>query len=196
MKINQYLPFAILFFFFNSIGLPFGLTYTALLAPFFYWWITVKRKQEVLLPFLLIVFPVVLVHFLVVGVDERVYFISLLNLIAVYIFCQAFYTFLKRCYDVEKIFRVVLFINIAFCFAAVCFYFTPYRDVFWIRQELTEGVDDFSRLKLLTYEASYYATLFVPVCLFFLTQYFLQQNRISTWLLFLLLAIPLHGIPC
>jgi len=191
MNINKYLPFAILFFFFNSLGLPFGLTYTALLAPFFYWWITVQRKQELLLPFLLFYFPLLLIHFLIVGVNEKFYFISLLNLTAVYIFCQAFYTFLKSCHNIEKIFRTLLFINFFLCIAAFMFYFSPYREVFWIKQELTEGIADFYRLKLFTYEASYYATLFVPVFLFFFIQFVLKQNRINTWLLLPFLFVPL-----
>jgi hypothetical protein len=191
MNINKYLPFALLFFFLNSAGLPFGLTYTALLTPFFYWWVMLHRKQEVLLPFLATVFPLVLIHFLIVGVDEKVYFISLFNLAAVYIFCQAFYTFLKRCDNVEKIFRIILYLNFILCLVAVFFYFTNWREVFWIKQELTEGVENFYRLRLFTYEASYYATLFIPVFLYFFIQIVLKQNRVGILLLLPLLFVPL-----
>ena len=133
MSINKYLPFAIIYFFLNSLGLPFGLTYTALLAPFFYWWVVIQRRREIFFPFVIVCFPLLLIHFMVVGVHEKTYLVSLVNLAAVYIFCQAFYTFLKHCQNIEKIFRIILMINFALCIAAICFYFSPYRQLFWIK---------------------------------------------------------------
>ena len=132
MSINKYLPFAIIYFFLNSLGLPFGLTYTAILAPFFYWWIIVCRKKEILLPFVLLVLPFVIIHIEIVGVDTKAYLVSLINLTAVYIFCQASFTFLIRCNDVEKIFRIILVINFALCLIAIPFYFSSYFNLFWI----------------------------------------------------------------
>src|SRR5690242_14590667 len=111
MKVNKYLPFVLIYFFVNSLFLPFGLTYTSLLAPFFYMWILLVRKKEILLPFLLILLPFIFVHLFFIGVDKQSYFISLLNLIAVYISCQAVYTFFKICPDSEKIFNKILVIN-------------------------------------------------------------------------------------
>ena len=52
MTINKYLPFALIYFFLNSLGLPFGLTWMALLGPVFYVWVLLKRKKEILFPFL------------------------------------------------------------------------------------------------------------------------------------------------
>src|SRR3954468_19018689 len=101
MHINRYLPFALIYFFLNSIGLPSGLTYTALLTPILYWWVISTRKKEILLPFFLVLFPFIFVHVNIVGVDSNSYKKSLLNLAAVYVFCQAFYTFLKTCKDPE-----------------------------------------------------------------------------------------------
>ena len=51
MKINKYFPFAFIYFFINSAGLPYGLTYLTLLSPLFYWWVVKIRKKEILLPF-------------------------------------------------------------------------------------------------------------------------------------------------
>src|SRR5690348_5757803 len=97
MKVSKYLPFVLIYFFVNSLFLPFGLTYTSLLAPLFYAWILIVRKKETVLPFLLILLPFVCVHLFFIMVDEKSYFFSLLNFIAVYISCQAVYTFLKVC---------------------------------------------------------------------------------------------------
>jgi hypothetical protein len=191
MRINKFLPFAIIYFFFNSVGLPMGLTYTALLSPLLYWWVINTRGKEFLLPFFVVLFPFIFVHVNIVGVDSNIYKRSLLNLAAVYIFCQAFYTFLKTCIDPEKIFRKILIINLVLCLVAIPFYFTEYYELFWIKQSLTEGVENVKRLKLFTYEASYYATLFTPLFFYFLLQIFLRQNKMNSWILFLLLILPL-----
>lgn len=190
MRINRYLPFALLYFFFNSLGLPFGLTYMALLTPFFYWWITNTRAKEVLLPFVVCIFPVVFIQMVFVAVDDKSYLTSLLNLLAVYIFCQAFYTYLKSCIDQESIFKKILILNFILCLVAIPFYFTSYSNFFWDSQPLTEGVNDFQRLRLFTYEPSYYATLFVPFFFFFLLKIILKQNRTNSWLLLLMIFIP------
>jgi hypothetical protein len=189
MRINKYLPFALIFFFFNSLALPRGLTYTALLSPLFYWWIFKTRKRDIMLPFLVCCAPFIIIH-IILGVDFKAYFVSLLNLAAVYIFCQAFYTFLKVCVDKERVFWNLLVINFIFCLIAVVLYFTPYYELVWIQQFLTKGVEDFRRLKLFTYEASYYATLFTPLFFFYFLQVMLNQNKVSAWLLLPLLFIP------
>lgn len=190
MSINRYLPFALLYFFFNSSGLPFGLTYMALLAPFFYWWITNSRGKEVLLPFLVLIFPVVFIQMAFVSVDEKTYVISLVNLLAVYIFCQAFYTYLRNCGDQESIFKKVVILNFVLCIIAIPLYFTSYSYFFWDSQPLTEGINDFQRLRLFAYEPSYYATLFVPFFFFFLLKIILKQNRTNSWLLLLMIFLP------
>src|SRR5690348_9070286 len=191
MKVNKYFPFACIYFFVNSVALPFGMTYTALLAPFFYAWILLKRKKEVVLPFIMILAPFIIVQVLYVDVVRKVYFYSLLNVVFVYVFCQAVYTFLNVCLDVERIFRKLLIINFICCLVSIGLYFTPWDDLVWIQQELTEGVKDFRRLKLFTYEASYYATLFVPLFCFYFLQYLFRENAIRGSLLLPMIFLPL-----
>src|SRR5205085_15398 len=117
MRINKYFPFAFIYFFVNSLALPFGLTYTAILSPLFYWWVITNRKREILLPFFVCLAPFIIMHF-IYKVEIKSYTISLLNFTAVYIFCQAFYTFLKDCNDPEKILRKLLIINFILCLIA------------------------------------------------------------------------------
>lgn len=190
MKVNKYFPFAFLYFFINSLALPFGLTYTAILAPLFYVWVLLKRKKETVLPFIVILAPFIFVQVIYGDVTRKAYFSSLLNLILVYVFCQAVYTFLMFCNDVEKIFRWILILNFIFCLVGVVLYFTPYYNILWIEQNLTLGISDFRRLKLLTYEASYYATLFVPIFCFYMLQYLFRQNVTKGWLLLLMIFVP------
>lgn len=190
MTVNRYLPFALLYFFFNSFGLPFGLTCMTLVAPFFYWWIASSRSKEILLPFFIGIFPIVFIQIVFVGVESKTYITSLLNLLAVYIFCQAFYTFLKNCSDHESIFRKIVTINFLLCVVAVPFYFSSYSYFFWDSSSLTEGINEFKRLQLFTYEPSYYATLFVPFFFFFFLQIVLKQNKANTWLVLLVITLP------
>jgi hypothetical protein len=190
MRMNKYLPFAFIYFFLNSLGLPFGLTWTSVLAPLLYFWILYTRKKDVLFPFLLVITPFVILHIVIVEVDTRVYFISLANLFLVYVFCQAFYTFLKDCRDPEYIFRRILIINFVLCIIALPFYFSPWFTLFWDEQMLAGGVNALRRLKMFTYEPSYYALLFMPVFHFYLLQFFFRQNSIKGGWLFLMLFVP------
>lgn len=184
MRINKYFPFVFIYFFINSVALPFGLTYTALLAPLFYVWILLRRKKEVILPFLAILFPFIVIHIAVIGVDLKSYSISFVNFLLVYISSQAVYTFLVECKEPEKIFSKILLLNFLFCLIAIPFYFTSYYELLWIDQDIGGNVGHFRRLKLLTYEPSYYAFLFTPVFFYFLLQYCFQQNKIpGKWLL-------------
>lgn len=190
MRINKFLPLAFIYFFINSLGLPFGLTYTAILSPLIYWWVlTGTRKNDFLIPFIVCLIPFIIMHILH-GVDAKSYVVSILNFIAVYIFCQGFYTFLKSCREPEHIFRIILIINFILCLIAIPIYFTPYRDLLWMENSFTEGINSFYRLKLFTYEASYYATLFVPLFFFYLLQVILSQHKINSWLLLVIIILP------
>jgi hypothetical protein len=190
MKINKYFVFAFIYFFINSLALPFGLTYTAILSPLLYWWVITTRKKEILLPFFVCLSPFFIIHF-ILAVDTKTYIISVLNYTAVYIFCHAFYTFLKRCSNPEKIFRKLIRTNFLFCLVAILVYFTSYQHFLWMQQSLTNGTDNSTRLKLFTYEASYYAVLFTPLFFFYLLQLILAQNKINSWLLLAALFLPL-----
>src|SRR4030095_754014 len=189
MTVNKYLPFAFIYFFINTLGLPLGLTYTAILSPFFYWWVITKRKQEIILPFLGTLLLFVIIH-MINGADIKSYLISFFNLLSVYIFCQAVYTFFKIYKEPEKIYWKLFVVNFILCLIAIPVYFTSYNNVLWIQQYLTEGVDNFMRMKLFTYEASYYATLFTPLFFFFFLQIIFKQNKRSIWLMLPMLFLP------
>lgn len=187
MRWNKYLPFAFLYFFINVAGLPLGLTYTALLTPFLYAWILLVRKKEVLLPFLSLLLPFLLVHLFIVEAEMMKYAIALLNILSVYVFAQAVHTWLSVSDQPERVLKPLLIINTILCLLAVICFYTPLQSLFWIRQDLTDQVDQFLRLKMFTYEASYYALLFTPVFAYYLLQYMLHRNTIrGGWLLFMI----------
>ena len=122
--------------------------------------------------------------------EVKPYAVSLLNLVLVYIFCQAVYTFLLVCENIEKVFRIILWINFILCLLAIPLYFTSFFSLLWDEQILTAGVGKLRRLRLFTYEPSYYALLFTPFFFYFLLQYFFRQNKINGALLLLMLFLP------
>ncbi len=190
MRINKYLPFAFVYFFLNTVALPFGLTYMALLAPLFYVWILFVRKRDVLLPFIVLLLPYIIIHLAIVSAEPDTYALSFLNVVLVYIFCQAVYTFLLVCRDIEKIFRSILVVNFILCLFAIPIYFTSWNYLMWDQQVLTAGVGRLTRLKMFTYEPSYYALLFTPLFFYFLLQYLFKQNRIRGVVLLPMLLLP------
>jgi len=171
--------------------LPFGLTYTSLLAPLFYYWILTVRKKEILLPFITLLAPFIIIQLTITDIDYPTYFISLLNLVLIYVFCQAVYTFLIVCKDPEKIFTQLLILNFIFCVIAIPFYFSPLFKWLWMEQNVSRGLTDFRRLKLLTYEPSHYALLFIPLFFYFLLQYIFRKNTIPGGRLLLMIFLPL-----
>lgn len=189
MTINRYYPFAFIYFFINVLALPLGLTYMALLSPLLYWWTVTTRKKEILLGFLVILTPFLIAH-LLLQVDEQAYLVSVLNYIMVYIFCQAFYTFLVKVNNPDRIFRHLLIANFLLCLIAIPIYFTPFRDVLWMTQNISDNVENVNRLKLFTYEASYYAVMFTPLFFFFFMQVILKQNKMNSWFILLMITLP------
>jgi hypothetical protein len=189
LEINKYLPFAFIYFFVNSLALPFGLTYTAILSPLFYYWVVTLRKREILIPFFVCLIPFFIAH-AILGVETKAYIISIINYTAVYIFCQSVYAWLKECRSPENIFNKLFIVNFSLCLIGAIVFFTPFRDILWMRQAITDGVDNFSRLKLFTYEASYYATIFTPLFFFYFLQLIFKQNKMNSWLLLFMLFLP------
>lgn len=190
MRISKFFPFAFIYFFINSFALPFGLTYTALLSPLFYVWVLASRRQEVLWPYFLFLTPFAIIHWCL-GIDTKSYFISILNMTLVYIFCQTVFTFLQKCDKPGKIFQQLLVINFVFCLVAMALFFTPLHIWVWAKQFLTTGVYNFRRLTLLTYEPSYYALLFTPLFFYFGLQLVFSRNTINSWLMLAMLLLPL-----
>ncbi len=192
MKINKFVLIAVVFFFFNSVGLPYGLTYMTLLTPMFYWWILRKTRSEPVIPFLALLIPFLVIQ-LINRPDIGVLAISLANMICIYVFCRAFYLFEKTAPEplVEKIFDSLLYMNFYLCLVAIPLYFTPYYNLFWIDQFLTQGINEYRRFRMFTYEASYYAFLFMPLFFFYLMQMWLKMNKKPVRLLLLMISLPL-----
>ena len=104
---------------------------------------------------------------------------------------MAFWQFLKVCKSLPSIFKSITLINIFFVAFAVCAVFVaPLRDILWFKNDITSGVSGIRRLRLLTYEPSYYSTLLVPIALYYYLRIIMTKTPDKT-LLFFLISVPL-----
>jgi hypothetical protein len=190
VTINKYLPIAILYFFFNSFLLPHGLLYTAILTPLFILWLLKYSSVFYLVIFFLLTLPFVYVH-ISNGVHLPYYIKSYLLLFTVYVFCVAFYQFAKVCTSIRSLFRQLLLINVFFLFIALVALFIPALvDRFWYVTQVTSRTVDLPRLKMLSYEPSYYSILFVPIVMYYYLKIFLLKGK-NVFLVLLLTTVPL-----
>lgn len=181
---------AYLYFFFNGAGLAGGLLYTNLLTPFFYTWLLFKKKRPVLLPFLIVLLPFDLIH-IINGVEWKSFLVSNLLFISTYIFVESSRYFINHHHNMPLLFKRILVFNFIFTLIASLIYFTPYQHLLWYTNKFTSSVNDFKRLALLTFEASYYALLFTPVAFYYLLKLVLRQYVMPAVYILLLVLVPL-----
>ncbi len=190
IHINKYLPVAVLYFFFNSLFLPLGLLYTALLAPVFLLWVCLKKRPTGLWIYLSVTLLYACIHFYN-GVDPVFYLKSYILLLATYIFCVAFYVFVSTAGSFRGLFKSLLLINAIFTGMALVFLAIPaLREIVWYNNTITSGGGKVERLKLFTYEASYYSTLLAPIALYYYLKILILKPA-QKWLLFFMVTIPL-----
>src|SRR4051812_14067006 len=132
IRINKYMPIAIVYFFFNGFLLPLGLLYTTILSPFLLLWLFQYRSFRYLGLFFLFTVPFAVIHF-VQGVNTVFYFKSYLLLFSVYIFGLAFYQFLRVCKTLKLIYKNIVIINFILTLFAIVALFVPgLRQMLWL----------------------------------------------------------------
>lgn len=187
---KNFLGLAILYFFFNSALLPEGLLYTDLLSPFFLWWIYRKGHLGWMGFFFVTTIPFIPIH-LIQGVAPWYYLRSLASLFCSVTFGVAFCVLLQSGPDMDRLFRQILRIN--FLMVTIALIMLPFpgaRGILWYLKEFSPGVGVIPRLKMLTYEASYYSLLFVPIALYFYLRLLLSSDK-TPWRTFVMVTIPL-----
>ncbi|HVK47890.1 MAG TPA: O-antigen ligase family protein [Pseudobacter sp.] len=164
--INKYLPIVLLYFFANSFLLPHGLLYTTLLTPIGLLWLARYPSFRHLVWFFPVAGAFAVVHYLQ-GVNLKYYFTSLTLIFTVYVFIICCYQFLRNCHTLRSLYKQVLLINFLLVIVAAATLPIPsVSEYFWYRNELTL-LYNIRRLKLLSYEASYYSLLLVPVAMYY-----------------------------
>ena len=167
IRINKYLPAAILYFFFNSFLLPLGLLYTTILTPLLLLWLYQYRTFHKLWLFFVFIIPYAVIHFLT-GVDAYYYVVSTILFFTVFVFIICFYQFLKVCLTLRTIFRKIIVINFILVIIACFAFFIPgLKHFFWQVSAISSGLDKLPRLKLLTYEPSFYSLLLAPIAIYY-----------------------------
>ena len=167
IRINKYLPLAILYFFLNSVFLPLGLLYTSLLTPFFLYWLYKENKIQNAWIFFLLTIPFVMIHYLQ-GIDPYYYLKSYILLFSVFVFILTLIRFLEITTTLRYIFRLLLKINFFLVLIACIIFFIPKaRELMWSVYDVSKGLTKFPRLSLFTYEPSYYSTLMVPLAFYY-----------------------------
>jgi hypothetical protein len=190
LYINRYLPIAILYFFLNGFLLPQGLLYTTLLTPLFLVFLIRSPLIKCLPIFFLIFIPYAIIHF-INGVQPWYYFRSFLLFFSVFVFGLSFYQFLENCDSMRTIYKNILLLNIVMVFVSLIAFFIPsLKDHFWYTNPITAGIASKTRLKMLTYEPSYYSTLFAPIAIYYLLKLF--RSELPNPLLYcVLILVPL-----
>jgi hypothetical protein len=191
MKNKQFiLLLVVVYFFFNSFLLPEGLLYTTFLTPLFYVYLLGAGYKNVLGYFLAILLPLFIAHYFV-GIELFYYLKSSVLYFTIYIFVFAFAVALKQGLKLESLYGKILIINFGLFLVAIIFFFTPFSDLFWYDRKLTQEIEYVNRLKMLTYEPSYYSTLLVPIVLYYALG--IMIKRYSTKQIFAI--IVLVGLP-
>ncbi|TAN13205.1 MAG: O-antigen ligase domain-containing protein [Chitinophagaceae bacterium] len=187
---TTFLLTALLFFFFNSLFLPQGLLYTDLLAPVFLWWLFKHYKLHLLIYFFIFTTPFILIHFYY-NAEPYYYYRSYIMFFTAVVFAVCFYVSIKESYPLDTVFRKILIINfILFIIALGVFRYPELKKTFWYLKQISPGAASFPRLKLFTYEASYYSLLFAPVAVYFYLKLLLFKTKHAV-LLFLMVTLPL-----
>lgn len=169
LRFNKYLPAAILYFFLNGFLLPVGLLYTTLLTPLLLFWIARQQNIGYGLLYFGLAIPFVIAH-VINGIDNIGFYLSSFALcFTVFVFGIAFSQYLRFCHSLRYIYKKILLINAIMVVISLGFLFLPSaKDVFWNHNTMSLGPVELQRLKMLTYEPSYYSTLFAPIAIYYL----------------------------
>ncbi|MET1258517.1 hypothetical protein ABV409_04205 [Flagellimonas sp. DF-77] len=168
MKLGLFTIIAIVYFFFNSFGLPFGLRYTLFLAPFLFFQVS-KTYWRILLLYVLLAFFYFIIHYVNGIVDYFEYFKSFLLHSAVMFLVIGFYHRLKK--KPESVFEAIrnlTWLNLIATLFAVCVIWIPIvSDKIW---RMDYSADSSPQLRMLTYEPSYYCLLLAPLLFYYISK--------------------------
>lgn len=180
LAIHSYLPVALLYFLFNSVGLPTGLFFTTILAPVFYAWVYLEGRRWVTTWFLVALFPFFVAHGLN-GVDPVYYARSTLLLWTAYVTAYAFCWALLQTHDIQRLFDELIVANFVAALISILLLVTPARSVVWDSQADVIGASNLYRLRMLTTEPSVYAELMLPLMVFAALRLVLAPTARGFW---------------
>jgi hypothetical protein len=172
-----FMTVGILFFFFNGYLLPHGLLYTILLTPFFLLNLLQKKEAKVYLGFFLVTLLLGIIQYTYTGhLGEYLKSFILMQTAAIFVINA--YAVINGNADIPRLFKALGSMNLVLLVLSIIFLFIPaIRSVVWYEVPISNGIPVFPRLKMFTYEASYFSLLIVPVfCFYFLRKVLLNGN--------------------
>jgi hypothetical protein len=178
-RVNITITIIIIFIFFNEIGLPSGLQYTALLAPFFFLKFFLKYWKAFAI-FLGISLIYLFVHLFNKEVTWFYYGRSFVLHFLVFIQVVAFYHIVNhRGYLIKKAFDISVYINLLLILIGVLLLLFGFPDFMFEVTHVSTSVGVLPRFRIFTEEPSYYSMLIAPIFLFYLTRYVDNTKRID-----------------
>lgn len=177
IKYHDLIVYTVIYFFFNGFMLPHGLLFTTILTPVMIYYLYRENKLKALIMW--IMFIIIPIPFQMLGgVELGSYLLSGVMIITVLILLLTAYYLMKDNEGVmDNIFRKIILINGILVIAAIIILPIPsVRGLLWYDEILTKGLELIPRLKLLTYEASYYSLIMMPVFLYFILKVFYNSE--------------------
>jgi len=192
IRISKYILLSHLYFFCNALFLPKGLLYTTVLSPYFFYRQLVNRRYTWWREFLIILLLFNAVH-LFTGVNSLYFIRSNLYFILTYFSVVSIYYFIKYYQNLSQVFKTIVIVNFVMAVIAIPFFFMEpqYQDWFWWVNREALGKHEFPRLKLFTYEASYYSLLMVPVIYYYVFKFLFGQIKYNKYQTLFIVLMPL-----
>lgn len=190
-KYHHIIIYLVIYFFLNSFLLPEGLLYTIFLTPIMIYFLFKEKKLRLVYAWsIALIIPIPFQLFS--GVELSSFILSNIMIFTALIFLIASYFLIKKYTDaLDTLFRKLLIINTALVFLAILISpFEGIRGWLWYDVPITKGMELIPRLKLLTYEASYYSLVMMPIFLYFILRIFYGREK-HPMLIFIAVTIPL-----
>ena len=165
---------------------------TYVLSPFFFLNQLIKKRKTQALKFFSLLIFYDAIHFYL-GVDLKSFTLSNGLFMLTYFCVVAFWHFINSYSHLGRLYKQILVLNFFLMLMAIPFLFTQpqYQQWFWWINHLTKGITDFPRLKLFTYEASYYALLMVPVFYYYVFKFIFGTVQHHKYVTALMVFMPM-----
>lgn len=193
MSIQRYpyvfMTLAVWYMFFNSIFLPDGLLYTTLLTPFFFLYALKNGTIKWYIPVLIICLIYAGLQYPYIDYPSA-YLISFILLQSVAMYTIIAYQAIRAYIDQTPVFKILASVNLGLLIVSLIVYFIPtFKEVFWYTIPISPGVPIVPRLKMLTYEASYYSMIIFPIFFYYFLTFTLLRKQVG--ILFFSLCLSL-----
>jgi hypothetical protein len=172
---NFIIGLLVFLFFFNRVGLPFGISFDMLLAPFLLYFIFKENAQSLLYKAVGVLLVFGVIH-LVSGVYFKAFVVSNLVFITLLIGVVSFYLRAKRIDFFDEIILRITQLNSVLTILALFLLFFLKSTYLWYLVPYTSNAEALPRLKLFTEEASHYSFLLLPIFYYWLYQWLVQFN--------------------